>query len=72
MDAQEWYHRQTVQLRNFEMQRDHPGVRLAREVSRASLGSRVGSNLRRFARWLVPARSKGPQTAERRTTPWAG
>ena len=36
MDAHEWYCRQMVDLRNFEMERDHPGVRQARDAREAA------------------------------------
>ena len=56
MDAHEWYRHQMVELRNFEMERDQLGARMARDARQASVGSRIRSTLRRFVRGIQPAR----------------
>jgi hypothetical protein len=55
MDAHEWYRRQMVELREFEIQRDQPRARMARDAREASAGSRLPATLRAFVRRVLSA-----------------
>ena len=49
MDAHEWYRRQMVELREYEIKSNHRNARMARDARMASVGSHIASTLRSFS-----------------------
>jgi hypothetical protein len=66
MDAHEWYRRQMVEVREYEIERDQSRARMGRDARKASVGSRIRSSLRSIARRLLSARrdTERPVTAD--------